>query len=198
MRTKQVALAVGASALIASGLTFGVTEASASGPNVVYYACLARGKLTSVGTTPPTCKSTATQISWNSQGAAAPIYSGTHDSGVEFSTGTANVYGTVATLPIPTVGNYAVTATLIVANFGGTPDGAYCRLTDGTNTGEAVPASLPVAAPESPVTVTFADSIAAGGHVALQCLDESSLGEELAESVTITAVSGTALSNTSI
>jgi hypothetical protein len=198
MRLKTVALAVGVSALLAAGLTFGVTEASASGQNVTYYACLAKGKLTDVGTTAPTCKSTATQISWNSQGAAAPIYSGTHDNGVVFSTGTSNVYGTVATLPIPTGGNYAVTATLIVANLAGTTDGAECHLTDGTNTGEVVPASLPVAVPESPVAVSFADSIAAGGHVSLQCLDESSTGDEFAESVTITAVSGTTLSNASI
>ena len=32
-----------------------MTGASASGPNVTYYACLKSGKLTHVGTTAPTC-----------------------------------------------------------------------------------------------------------------------------------------------
>src|SRR6516162_743092 len=68
MRLKTLALAVAISALAAAGLTFGVTEASASGPNVTYYACLNKGKLSLVGTTVPVCPSTASVISWNSQG----------------------------------------------------------------------------------------------------------------------------------
>lgn len=50
-----------------AGLTAAI-NAGATGGNVTYFACLKAGKLTSVGTAPPTCASTATQISWGSQG----------------------------------------------------------------------------------------------------------------------------------
>jgi type VI secretion system secreted protein Hcp len=69
-RTLVALVAVGA--LLVGGLVSGVIEASASASSQTYYACLARGKLTGVGTTAPTCPGTATQISWNSQGAPGP------------------------------------------------------------------------------------------------------------------------------
>jgi hypothetical protein len=72
MKLRTLALGTVIGALVTAGLTIGVTEASASGPNTTYYACLAKGKLTHVGTVAPTCKSKATQISWNSQGPSGP------------------------------------------------------------------------------------------------------------------------------
>ena len=73
MKFKTLALAVGVSALLTAGLTFGVTEASASGPNVSYYACLYKGKLTHVGTVAPSgCPGGLPPISWNSQGPQGP------------------------------------------------------------------------------------------------------------------------------
>ena len=68
MKLRSVALGLVIGALLTAGVTFGVTEASASGPNVTYYACLKSGKLTHVGTTAPTCAVGAVKISWNSQG----------------------------------------------------------------------------------------------------------------------------------
>jgi uncharacterized protein YjbI with pentapeptide repeats len=68
MKLRSVALGLVIGALLTAGVTFGVTEASASGPNVTYYACLKSGKLTHVGTTSPTCAVGAVKISWNSQG----------------------------------------------------------------------------------------------------------------------------------
>jgi len=53
---------------LGAGLTFAV-DAGATGSSTTYYACLKGGKLTAVGTTPPTCSSSSTQISWNSEGA---------------------------------------------------------------------------------------------------------------------------------
>jgi hypothetical protein len=68
MKLKTLVPGICIGAVLAAGLTFGVTEASATGPNVTYYACLDKGKLGDVGTTAPTCKAGETQISWNSQG----------------------------------------------------------------------------------------------------------------------------------
>jgi hypothetical protein len=68
MKHRTLVLVVVVGALLAGGLAIGAVQASASGPNVTYYACLAKGKLTHVGTSVPTCPSTATVISWNSQG----------------------------------------------------------------------------------------------------------------------------------
>jgi hypothetical protein len=68
MKQRTLVLIVAAIALLAGGLVGSVVQASASGPNVTYYACLNKGKLIHVGTTSPTCPSTATAISWNSQG----------------------------------------------------------------------------------------------------------------------------------
>jgi hypothetical protein len=68
VRLRMLALGFTAGALLLGGMAFGVTEASASGPNLTYYGCLKKGKLIQMGTVPPTCKAPATQISWNSQG----------------------------------------------------------------------------------------------------------------------------------
>ncbi len=69
LRTLAIGFAVGT--LMAGGITFGVTQASAA-TNVTYYACLKAGKLTQVGTTQPTCARSATGISWGSQGPQGP------------------------------------------------------------------------------------------------------------------------------
>jgi hypothetical protein len=63
-----------AGAALAVGISAAVT-AGAGDTSTTYYACLRSGRLTGVGTTPPTCKSSATQISWDSvgpQGVAGP------------------------------------------------------------------------------------------------------------------------------
>jgi hypothetical protein len=66
-----VVVGVIAGATIATGVAIGVT-AGANGPSTTYYACLKSGRLTGVGTTAPTCKGTATQMSWNSVGPQGP------------------------------------------------------------------------------------------------------------------------------
>jgi hypothetical protein len=79
MKLRTLALGFAVGALLTAGLALGVTEASASGPNVTYYACLKNGKLTRVGTATPTCSALATKISWNSQGpAGTPGTNGTN------------------------------------------------------------------------------------------------------------------------
>jgi hypothetical protein len=71
-RTLTIAVvAVVATALISTGVTVAVT-AGATGTNTTYYACLANGKLTKVGTAAPTCASPATAISWNQTGPQGP------------------------------------------------------------------------------------------------------------------------------
>ena len=71
-KTVKVAIvAVTAGAMLAIGATAAIT-AGAVGSSTTYYACLRSGKLTSVGTTAPTCVGTATPISWNSQGSPGP------------------------------------------------------------------------------------------------------------------------------
>jgi hypothetical protein len=84
-----------AAVVIVSAFSAGVTSvitAGATTPNTTYYACLKAGKLTQVGTSAPTCKGTATQISWNSQGSPGPVspttydWSGTFPSGADMLT----------------------------------------------------------------------------------------------------------------
>jgi type VI secretion system secreted protein Hcp len=61
-------VAVIAGAAFATGITAVVTGA-ASGTNTTIYGCVSKaGRLSNVGTTAPTCASTATPLSWNSQG----------------------------------------------------------------------------------------------------------------------------------
>jgi hypothetical protein len=71
-RALKLAAACAVTISAISAVTSAVVVAGASGPGTTYYACLKSGKLTAVGTTPPTCKSGATVISWNSQGPAGP------------------------------------------------------------------------------------------------------------------------------
>ena len=56
-------------ALLATGVTLAV-NAGATGSSTTYYACLKGGQLSKVATAPPTCRTGATPISWNSQGPA--------------------------------------------------------------------------------------------------------------------------------
>lgn len=93
MKLKTLALGAAVGALVATGLTLGVAEASASGPTSTYYGCLAKGKLTSVGTVAPTCKPSATQISWNSQGPTGPR-GATGPQGPVGPSGTTGLFGT--------------------------------------------------------------------------------------------------------
>ena len=46
--------------------------AGATGTSAVYYACLSGGTLSNVGTTAPTCKAPAKQISWDETGPQGP------------------------------------------------------------------------------------------------------------------------------
>ena len=59
-------------AFLLGSASYGAVQlAGATGPSVTYFGCLsAKGGLTKVGTTSPTCPTTATVISWNSQGPA--------------------------------------------------------------------------------------------------------------------------------
>jgi hypothetical protein len=67
MRPAMLGGAIGA--ILTSGIAFGV-NVEATTTNPTYYACLASGKLTKVGTTSSTCAAPAKAISWNSQGPA--------------------------------------------------------------------------------------------------------------------------------
>jgi type VI secretion system secreted protein Hcp len=64
-------IAVVATAMLATGVTAAVTAGASTG-GTTYYACLRSGKLVDVGVTAPGCPGGASQISWNSQGAAGP------------------------------------------------------------------------------------------------------------------------------
>lgn len=67
MRLRSIALGFVIGALVTAGLSFGVVQASASGAST-YYACLSKGKLSHVGTSPATCKFPAVAISWGAAG----------------------------------------------------------------------------------------------------------------------------------
>jgi hypothetical protein len=95
MKHRTLILLVVVGALLAGGLVGGVVEASASAPSTTYYACLAKGKLTMVGTSLPTCKPTATHISWNSQGPAGSTGS-TGPPGAAGANGNTILHGTGA------------------------------------------------------------------------------------------------------
>ena len=72
MRLPKHVLTLACGVLIGGVAVAGVTvavEAGAAGPGTTYYACLShKGGLSKVGTTAPTCPSTATVISWSQTG----------------------------------------------------------------------------------------------------------------------------------
>jgi len=77
MRITAKARILGVGVLIGAVVTgcvaLGINVAFAGGTSTTYYACLStRGALSKVGTTAPVCTRSATQISWNSQGATGP------------------------------------------------------------------------------------------------------------------------------
>jgi hypothetical protein len=49
VKVKMMVLGFAVCSVLATGLAFGVTQASAGGPTVTYYACLKSGRLTQVG-----------------------------------------------------------------------------------------------------------------------------------------------------
>jgi len=71
VKTRTLLLGIVIGALLAGGLAFGVA-ASATTPSTTYYACLAGGSLSKVGTVKPTCTLPAKLISWNSTGPQGP------------------------------------------------------------------------------------------------------------------------------
>jgi hypothetical protein len=77
VKVKMMVLGFAVCSVLATGLAFGVTQASAGGPTVTYYACLKSGRLTQVGTSQPSCRSGATSLSGNSQGPEGPAGPGT-------------------------------------------------------------------------------------------------------------------------
>ena len=136
MKSKTLTLGIAVGALVAAGLTFGVTEASASGPNTTYYGCLANGMLTSVGTVAPACQSPAIQISWNMRGrtglpgpAGAPGQAGATGpqgpAGAPGQTGAAGPQG-----PVGPSGTAGIFGTNNFSSFASTSAGAQCTLGD--------------------------------------------------------------------
>ena len=135
MKLRSIAFGIVIGALLAGGLAFGVTEASATGSNVVYQACIKKGKLIDVGTSTPTCPSSATPASWNSQGGSqgfsvpntgvvnpAPV------SWSDLNTG----FHTVISKSLPN-GNYIVTAHVTLQQTSPTTL-EQCQLVDGSAT----------------------------------------------------------------
>jgi hypothetical protein len=68
-RTRLVVLGITIGAIMTGGVAFGVNGQPAA---TTYYACLAKGKLSKVGTTSPTCSSKTSAISWDSVGPPGP------------------------------------------------------------------------------------------------------------------------------
>ena len=70
MKIRYLAIGTIVGALMTAGVAFGI-DAAATAPGTTFYACLAGGKLTLVGTSTPTCKAKgASLISWDSAGPA--------------------------------------------------------------------------------------------------------------------------------
>jgi hypothetical protein len=70
MKASRIVVPMIAALIVGAVVATGATEAVTSGSNTTeatYYACLSRGRLSQVGTTPPRCWRTAV-ISWNSVG----------------------------------------------------------------------------------------------------------------------------------
>jgi hypothetical protein len=120
-----VAVGVIAGATIVGGIAVGLT-AGASGPGTTYFACLKSGRLTHVGTTPPTCTGAATQISWNSIGPQGPAGPGAQSASAPFSP---SMDGDVATVTLTlSSGDYLVTWDVSVP-----PSAGGCSFSGGTN-----------------------------------------------------------------
>jgi hypothetical protein len=162
LKLRTVALIVVVAALVTAGTTLGVTKASAQGPNVTYYACLAKGKLTNVGTTAPTCKSSATQISWNSQGAT----------GTDGTNGTSFV--TSPTMPAGACSNGDTDLELDNDDLWTCVGGSW------SNTGTSVQGAQGAQGPAGPgQVIDLHDTIATGSRSDLDGTIGTSLGAEL-------------------
>jgi hypothetical protein len=97
-RARLVVLGVIIGAMLTGGVAFGVTGASTT---TTYYACLAKGKLSKVGTTSPTCPSKASVISWNSVGPAGPQTGALLYQDTQYFTGPYTKDETVASFSVP-------------------------------------------------------------------------------------------------
>lgn len=67
----RILTALVVSAALSAGVTY-VMTAGATTTDTTYFACLKAGKLTQVATSAPSCRGSATQISWNSVGPQGP------------------------------------------------------------------------------------------------------------------------------
>ena len=111
-----------AAMLVGATLTVAVT-AGAQGSSTTYYACLAKGILSHVGTTVPGCSTGAKKISWNSVGPAGKDgTNGTNGSaGKDGTNGTNGTNGTTAntctTPPGPGLNFSACNLTAAVAHW---------------------------------------------------------------------------------
>jgi hypothetical protein len=93
-----------AAVVVTAALSIGVMSvmtAGATTPNATYYACLAKGKLSKVGTTSPTCSSKASVISWNSVGPPGPQTGALLYENTQYFTGPYGGEQTVATFNVP-------------------------------------------------------------------------------------------------
>ena len=119
MRFRMMVLGFAICSVLAAGLAFGVTQASAGGPAVTYYACLKSGKLTQVGTSSPTCRSGATSISWNSQGPEGPVGPGsqTYNWNANVPAGSSTTVYTTGNTELSSGSTVAITSALLTGNF---------------------------------------------------------------------------------
>ena len=67
MKIRSAVLGGAVATVLVGGVAFGA-RVDATAPSTTYFACLANGKLTKVGTSSATCPVSAKPISWNSQG----------------------------------------------------------------------------------------------------------------------------------
>ena len=119
MKFRMMVLGFAICSVLAAALAFGVTQASAGGPAVTYYACLKSGKLTQVGTSAPTCRSGATSISWNSQGPEGPVGPGTqtYNSERQRTGGKPTTVYTAGNTELPSGSTVTATSALLTGNF---------------------------------------------------------------------------------
>lgn len=119
MKFRSMILGFAICSVLAASVAFGVTQASAGGPAVTYYACLKAGKLTQVGTSSPTCRSGATSISWNSQGPEGPVGPGTqtYNWSASVPAGASTTVYTTGNTELPSGSTVAATSALLTGNF---------------------------------------------------------------------------------
>lgn len=196
-RTRSVRLVlVGLAACTALAVS-GIAVAASSPPSSIN-TCTKVNKHGVYGktkvTTASSCRANQFFQNWNMAASDNdPVFTGFHLNQVSFS---GNSPTTIATLTIPTAGNYAMSATMTLNNTTASAFEDACGLTDGTNTvyeDDGVSPNL-----STNLALQLSDSISAGGSVSVICQIPLGTGPSSAQQISITAIAGTSVSNSSI